>query len=72
MEIIATNKNKNSLVKWNIKILQDFCNENQNILLTLDYSEMFINILHFLYFLSLGKSLNVKKCKLKIVRIPIE
>ena len=42
MEIIATNKIKNSLVKWNIKILQDFCNENQIILLK-DYSEIFIN-----------------------------
>ena len=42
MEIVATNKIRNAKVIYDKNILQDFCIENQIILLK-DYSEIFIN-----------------------------
>jgi hypothetical protein len=42
MTTIATNKIRNSSVKYDVNMLNAFCNEN-NILLTEDYSNQFIN-----------------------------
>ena len=42
MKEISNNKIKNSLVKWNYNMLNDFCSKN-NIVLNADYSNTYIN-----------------------------